>query len=69
MASCTRARPSARKRRSASRCFLVSSLAARLDETSCQVLAVFPVLRCLLHVADGDAAFLPGPLDGGEVNA
>ena len=69
VASSTSARPSARKRRSASRCFLVSSLAARLDETSYQVLAVFPVLRGLLDVPDGYAALLAGALDGGEVDA
>src|SRR5215211_7983279 len=67
-----RASPSARKRRSASRCFLRLSLAARLRENAgVSGIRRLPGLRfgCLLHVADGDAAFLARAFHGGEVHA
>src|SRR4028119_1521819 len=60
--------PSAKKRPSASRCFFVLSFAALLGEISCQGLVVFPVLRGLLHVPQGDTTLLSRPLDGGEVD-
>src|SRR5215216_919915 len=67
-----RASPSARKRRSASRCFLRLSLAARLRENAgVSGIRRLPGLRfgCLLYVADGDAAFLARAFHGGDVHA
>src|SRR5215216_636938 len=67
-----RASPSARKRRSASRCFLRLSLAARLRETAgASGIRRLPGLRFgrLLHVADDDAAFLARTFHGGQVHA
>src|SRR5215212_9019186 len=63
-ASSRMALPSARKRRSASRCFLALSFAARLREIA--GVSGIPWLRVslggLLDIADGDAPALPRPL-------
>src|SRR5918997_2741485 len=66
--------PSARKSRSASRCFFWLSLAARLREitggSGVRRLAVVGLcLGSLVHVADGDAAVLAGSLDGRKIDA
>src|SRR5215212_167551 len=69
-ASSRMALPSARKRRSASRCFLALSFAARLREIA--GVSGIPWLRVslggLLDIADGDAPALPGPLHAREVH-
>src|ERR671916_2090086 len=66
--------PSAKKSRSASRCFFWLSLAARLMEITGghrdRRLALGGLcLGRLVHVADGDAAVLAGALDGRKIDA
>src|SRR5918993_698238 len=69
-ASSRTAAPSARKRRSASRCFLALSFAARFGE----IAGVPGILRLLvspgglLDIADGDAPALARSLHAGEVH-
>src|SRR5919107_2497888 len=68
-ASSRMAAPSARKRRSASRCFLVLSLAARFGEIAgvSGILWLLVSPGGLLDIADGDAPALARSLHAGEV--